>query len=424
MKLASYWLDTAEPFRNGTPGPIEGEVDAAIVGAGFTGLSAALALAKRGAGVAVLDAGPVGGGASGRNGGHVNNGLSLDFRGVAKRHGLERARAFYRAFDAGVDLVERLVREEGIACGFRRTGKIKLAAKPAHFEALARTYDVMVREVDPDMALVPGDRIRDEVGSDAYYGGLVFGKSAQMHMGRFAVGLAEAAVRRGVLVYEHAPVTALRRTGSGLHELATRRGVLRARKVLLATGVSGTGPFSYFRRRIVPVGSFIIATEPLPRPLLDELMPTRRNATTTRHVGHYFRIADDRLIFGGRARFAASNPRSDVRSGHILEGDLLRSFPQLKGTRVEYCWGGLVDMTVDRLPRAGEREGAFYALGYSGHGTQMAVSMGTAMAEVMAGSPMANPWRDLPWPAIPGHFGPPWFLPIVGAYYRLKDALS
>ena len=184
------------------------------------------------------------------------------------------------------------------------------------------------------------------------------------------------------------------------------------------------GPFFYFRRRIIPVGSFIIATEPLSENVLGDLMPTRRTATTTRHIGHYFRITpDNRLLFGGRARFALSSPTSDARSGKILEKNMLAIFPQLRGTRIDYCWGGLVDMTADRLPRAGEHEGLFYAMGYSGHGTQMSVHMGQAMAQVMDGHLAANPLQALDWPAIPGHFGPPWFLPFVGAYYRMQDWL-
>lgn len=425
MKLVPYWSDTAAPFRGGAEGPVEGSVDVAVIGGGFTGLSAALALAKRGASVCVLEKGRIAGEASGRNGGHVNNGLSLDFRGAVASLGLERARDLYHAFDAGVDLVETIARDEQIQCDFVRRGKIKLAARPAHYDKLRETYEVMIRDVDPDMTLVPPERIREEIGSDIYHGGLVFEKSAQMHMGKFAAGLADAARRRGARIYENAPLTKLRRLPAGGHEVTTGRGTLRAGQVLLATGVSATGPLFFFRRRIIPVGSFIIATEPLAKAVLDDIMPKRRTATTTRNIGHYFRISpDDRLIFGGRARFAVSSPTSDAKSGRILEAGMLEAFPQLAGTRIDYCWGGLVDMTADRMPRAGERDGVFYAMGYSGHGTQMSVFMGAAMAEVMNGNPAANPWRGMAWPAIPGHFGPPWFMPIVGAYYRLKDALG
>jgi glycine/D-amino acid oxidase-like deaminating enzyme len=424
VKLASYWLDTAAPFAGAREGAPEGHADVCVVGGGFTGLSAALALAKNGAKVTLVEKGRVGGEASGRNGGHCNNGLSADFRGASERLGLPLARSLYKAFDAAVDTVERIVGEEGIDCDFKRNGKIKLASKPAHFDKLARAYELMVREVDPDMDLVPRERVRSEIGSDAFHGGLVYRKSGQMHMGKFAAGLATAAARHGAAIHEDAPVTKLRRVAGRKHEIVTPKGSFTADQVLLATGTSIQGPFFYFRRRIIPVGSFIVATQPLSENMLGDLLPKRRTVTTTRHVGNYFRISPDgRLIFGGRARFAMSNPASDAKSGKVLESGMLALFPQLRGTRIDYCWGGLVDMTADRLPRAGEHEGLLYAMGYSGHGTQMSVHMGQRMAEVMNGRPEANPLRELDWPAIPGHFGPPWFLPFVGAYYRLQDWL-
>jgi glycine/D-amino acid oxidase-like deaminating enzyme len=172
----------------------------------------------------------------------------------------------------------------------------------------------------------------------------------------------------------------------------------------------------------VPVGAFLIVTEPLPVTTLDRLLPRRRNAVDTKNLVTYFRTTpDNRLLLGGRARFAVSNPASDQKSGAILRASLNEVFPELRDVRIDYCWGGMVDMTRDRLPRAGERNGIYYSMGYSGHGTQMSTLMGTIMAEVMDGRVELNPWKDFDWPAIPGHVGPPWFLPLVGAYYRIKD---
>lgn len=425
MQQVPYWQDTASLFAGAVSGPVEGEVDVAVIGGGFTGLSAALALGQRGASVAVLEAGRVVGAASGRNGGHVNNGTAVDVGGLAAQWGLDRARAMYHAYDDAVDTVERIQREQQIACDFRRGGKIKLAAKPAHYEKMARGFEMLHREIDPDTELVPPERIRDEVGSDLFHGGLVFRKSAQMHMGRFGAGLADAAVRHSARIFEHAPVTALKRLGGAAHRVTTPRGSVCAKQVLVAIGASQTGPFFYFRRRLIPIGSFIIVTEPLEPAQINAIMPTRRNATTSLNIGHYFRISPDhRLIWGGRARFALSSAESDLKSGRILEAGLQRTFPQLEGVGIDYCWGGTVDLTQDRLPRAGEHEGLFYAIGYSGHGVQMSVHMGQQMARVMAGDAQANPLRLLPWKAVPGHFGPPWFMPFVGAFYKWKDRVS
>ncbi|WP_042269328.1 NAD(P)/FAD-dependent oxidoreductase [Paraburkholderia heleia] len=421
MKLDSYWLDTAPGGLLASEGPVEGRVDVAVVGGGFTGLSAALALGRRGASVAVLDAGRMGGGASGRNGGQCNTGVAQDYAALRGQLGVERAQGCYRAYAAAVDTVERLIREEGIDCDYLASGKLKLAAKPHHLEHLERTAELIRREVDPDIEIIGREQIRNEVESDSFHGGLLQKHGGQMHMGRFAVGLANAAVRRGARLYEHAAVTSIARESGG-YRVESFRGTLRAQQVLIATGPSRHGPFAWYRRRLAPVGSFIVVTEPLPPAQLMQLLPHRRSYTTSRLMHNYFRVTpDSRLLFGGRARFTASEQPSDARSGRILQRNLAQIFPALASVRIDYCWGGLVDITADRLPRAGQHDGVWFSMGYSGHGTQMSTHMGQVMAEVMSGNPYANPWRDFAWPAIPGHTGKPWFLPLVGAYYQIKD---
>jgi len=403
----------------------------AVVGGGFTGLSAALALARRGARVAVLEAGDrVAAEASGRNGGHVNNGLAVDYAEVAAKVGRERARDWYHAYDDAVDTVARLVHDEAIECDFSRTGKLKLATRPAQLDALRRSADALVHDgVDTDVEILDAPRVRAEVRSERFHGGLLYKRSGQMHMGRFAQGLAAAAERRGAQIHTGTCVQRLERVGSGhTHRLQTARGRVDAQQVLLATGATrhgGYASFGWLRRRIVPIGSFIVVTEPLGAERAQALLAGRRTYVTVANIHHYFRLtADHRLVFGGRARFAISSPQSDAKSGEILRAGLTETFPELHDVRLDYCWGGLVDMTQDRLPHAGEHDGLYYSMGYSGHGTQMSVHMGERMAAVLAGDAQANPWRDRDWPAIPGHFGPPWFLPAVGLYYRLKDRLA
>lgn len=425
MASESFWLDTAPPFTGAAQGPVEGRADVVVIGAGFTGLSAALTLAKRNADVVVLEAGGIVGEASGRNGGHCNTGVAQDYAGLVAEHGVETAKAFYRAYAEAVATVESVIAEEQIDCDYRKTGKLKLAAKAKHYDGLARSYELIRRHVDPAVHLVPPERIRDEVGTDGFFGGLIQDNGGQMHMGRFGVGLGEAAVRHGAKVFEHAAVTDIQRLSDGRFRVTCARGVIEAKQILLATGSSLSGPFRWFRRRIVPVGSFIIATEPLDVATLDQLLPKRRTYVTSRIVGNYFRTTvDNRLVFGGRARFAMSNPRSDAKSGEVLRASLHGMFPTLSNARIDYCWGGIVDMTADRLPRAGEQDGMFYAMGYSGHGVQMSVHMGRVMADVLEGKTAGNPWRSMKWPAIAGHFGKPWFLPLVGAYYKLQDRWS
>lgn len=424
MKFVSYWHDTAPAFAGALAAPPGGRVDVAIIGGGFTGLSAALALAKRGASVAVIEAEQVIGAGSGRNGGHCNNGFSPSFSVVAGRYGVERAAALYHAFDAAVDTVERLVAEEGIDCHFRRCGKLKLAVKPEHYDAMGRSFEQLQRHADPEAVMIPPGELGAEVRSASFHGGMVMPKSAQMHMGEFGHGLAEAAARRGVQIFEQTRMTRLRRLGGSRHRVETSRGALEADQVLLAAGASMQSPL-FFRRRVIPIGTFIVATEPLSDEQIEGFLPGRRNVVTSAAVGNYFRITpDNRLLFGGRTRFALPGPGSDAKSGRMLEARLRSFFPQLAKVGIDYCWGGIVDVNRDRLPRAGEQDGLFYALGYSGHGVQMSVEMGWRMAAIMGGEPVANPFEGLPWPPVPGHFGPPWFLPLVGLYYRLKDGMK
>lgn len=421
MKLDSYWLDTAHAGMPASEGPVEGYVDVAVIGGGFTGLSAALALGKRGASVTVLDAGRIGGGASGRNGGQCNTGVAQDYAALRAQLGVERAQGCYRAYAAAVDTVERLIREEQMDCDYLASGKLKLAAKPHHLAHLEQTAELIRREVDPDVEIISRERIRGEVESDSFFGGLLQKRGGQMHMGKFAAGLANAAVRNGARLFEHATVTSIDKD-RGAYRIETARGTLRAQQVLIATGPSRHGPFGWYRRRLAPVGSFIVVTEPLPADQLARLLPQRRSYTTSRLMHNYFRVTpDSRLLFGGRARFTASEQPSDEKSGRILQANLAQTFPSLADARIDYCWGGLVDITADRLPRAGQHDGIYFSMGYSGHGTQMSTHMGQVMADVIGGNAAANPWRDFDWPAIPGHTGKPWFLPLVGAYYQIKD---
>ena len=422
MQLKPYWTDTRKPFSSAREGRVPERASVVVVGGGFTGLSAARTLAMRGIDTVLLEAGEVAAAASGRNGGHCNNGTASDLGGLAAKVGLAEAKRLYGLYDSAVDFVETTVREETIDCDFVRNGKIKLAAKASHVDGLKRSGEFLAREVEPDLVFLDKAALQNEVKSDAFHAGIVMPRGAQMHMGRYGVGLAEAAARRGAAIFEHAPVTGIERLPGGRHRVSTPKGNVLAEAVFLATGPSLQGPFRWIRRRTIPMGSFIVATAPLTDAQVAATMTGRRNCVTTKNIGNYFRLtADNRLIFGGRARFALSDPSSDAKSGAILRQTLDEVFPALAEVPIDYTWGGVLDMTPDRLPRAGEHQGLHYAIGLSGHGAQFSGFIGDRMARVIAGEADANPLAGKAFDAIPGHLGPPWFLPFVGAWYRFLD---
>ncbi len=429
MKYESYWHDTAPAFDAGHQGPVEGRFDVAVIGGGLTGLSAARRLARAGVSVALLEAEHIGAGGSGRNGGHLNNGMAHSYAAAKAHLGAERAHALYQAYDRSIDMIEDTIAEERIACDFRRSGKLKLASKPSHVASLRANCALIAREVDPEARWLEPDALRAEIGSRAFHGACLQPKSAMMHMGRYVSGLARATAEHGALIWENAPVTG-RRKQDGLWRLDTPRGHLHAERIIAATGayagaVKGA-PLKPFCRRIISVGSFIVATRPLTDAEVAATLPGNRTCVTSMNIGNYFRLSpDNRLIFGGRARFSASSDqRSDAKSGEILRAGMARIFPHLADVEIDYCWGGLVGMTKDRFPRAGELDGMIYGMGYSGHGAQMSTLVGASLADMATGHPDANPLAGLDWPTVPGYSGRPWFLPLVGLWFSMKDRLS
>jgi glycine/D-amino acid oxidase-like deaminating enzyme len=425
MKLSSYWLDTAEPSGDYRRTPVPEDVDVAIVGGGLTGTSAAVQLRKQGASVALLEAHTVGWGASGRNGGMATTGLAIGFSTALKRYGGERASAMFRSYNKAIDSIESLVEEHGIDCDFERSGKLTLAYRPSHYEDMCKTREALARLADHHVITVPKSKLRTEIGTDHYHGATVDPLAAGLHVGKFVHGLARVAVELGAHVCENAGVSEIRRASGTGHVVQTTRGRVRAKQLLIATSGYTGAPTPWLRRRVIPVGSFIIVTEPLPREVLDRILPNRRMASDSKNLIYYFRITpDDRLLFGGRARFTLSSPDADVKSGRILRKAMVKLFPYLARTRIDYTWGGLVDLSMDQMVHAGERDGLFYSVCYSGHGVQMATYMGQQMAKFMAGDREANIWSGIKFPPVPGHFGRPWFLPIIGAGARALDATT
>ncbi len=428
IKEQSCWLDDASAWT-GTGGKIPDRVDVVVVGGGYTGLAAARMLARSGASVAVFEKRRAGECASARNGGQVLTGLKLGAGELIQAFGRQRARTLFAASLDAIDYLEELIEEEAIACDYQRVGHIEAAAKPSHFEHFKAEQSTLAREFDHRVELVPASAQRAEVVSDRYHGLLVDARSASIHPAKYLSGLARAATSAGARLYDQTAVTQIRRQGVGFavevrsgESGASRRQSVAARDVVACTGGDTDRALPALGRRIVPIGSYVIATQPLTPAQATGVLPRRRVAFDSRYFLSYFRLSsDNRLVFGGRAQFTPSTPSSTRRAAAILERSMLAVFPQLRGTRVEYAWSGNVDFTMDMLPHAGIVDGVHFAIGYGGHGIALATYLGTRVAECITGKQADTPFHDLRFDALPLYTGKPWFLPLAGLYYRWKD---
>ncbi|HMD33402.1 MAG TPA: FAD-binding oxidoreductase, partial [Vicinamibacterales bacterium] len=271
------------------------------------------------------------------------------------------------------------------------------------------------------VALLSASEQRAELGTDAYHGVMVDERSAALNPAKYVDGLARAACRAGARVVTGAAVRRVDRAAGGW-KLETSAGSFDAREVLLATNGYTNGAAPALQRRFVPIGSYIVVTEPLSRADAAAILPRRRTAFDSKNFLFYFRLtADDRLLFGGRAEFSAQTPESTRRAASILREGLAHLFPTLASIRVEYAWGGRVAFTRDQMPHAGCLDGLHYAGGYCGHGVAMATYLGAIVGRRIAGDPIEHPLVDDRFPPIPFYRGNPWFLPLVGAYYKVKD---
>jgi glycine/D-amino acid oxidase-like deaminating enzyme len=425
----NYWLTTVE-MPTPPAQPLPETADVAVIGAGYTGLSAALALAKRGARVVVLESQTIGWGASSRNGGMVLTGMKLGVNKLISMYGRELTRRMYAASLETIDAVERIVKAESIACDFARTGHLEVACKQAHFDDYARQVEVIAREFTHQLRVVPRGDLRSEIGSDIYYGGMVDEISVGVNPARYVAGLGTAAMRAGAHVAERTKLESVARAvnnGKPGFRLTTSRGTLWARNVFVGTSGYTGGATPALQKKIIPIGSFIITTEILPETLARELSPRNRQIYDSKNYLYYYRLTpDNRMLFGGRAAFFPETDQTIRKSAEILRRGMIEVYPQLRDAKVEYVWGGTLDFCFDIMPHAGQIDGMYFAVGYAGHGVAMATWQGQKMAEWIAEGKTDNPFTEIKFPGAPlGLYnGNPWFLPFAGAYYKVLDWIS
>jgi glycine/D-amino acid oxidase-like deaminating enzyme len=421
MQLQSLWSATAPELESFANRPLPARADVVVIGGGYTGLSAALRLGKLGAQVTVLEKESIGWGASSRNGGMVLTGHKHGVGEMLQTLGATKTHALWDASLAALDCVADIVQQENIDCDFARRGHLELAYKPAHMKHLEAAHALLEREFDYPTRLVPKAELRNEIDTQRYYGGLVDERSAGLHPAKYVRGLARAAQRAGADLHDGVAADAIEKKADGF-VVKTARGAIQARDVFAATnGYTGRAT-PQLRRRIIPIGSFIIATEPLGNPLARQLIPHNRMIFDTKNFLYYFRRSpDDRIVFGGRAAFFPETPDTVRESAEILRKGMLEIFPQIEDVPTAYAWGGTLGFTFDIYPHAGQLDGIYYAMGYAGHGVALSTYLGQQIANRIAGKEWHNPFEDLNFPTMPLYNGNPWFLPFAALYYRFMD---
>lgn len=427
IKESNYWLETLSDRAQGRSDPLPKSVDVAVVGAGFCGLSAARTLARRGVRVAVLEAETSGWGASSRNGGMVLTGLKLPVPTLIARYGREVVQRMYAASLESIALVEQIVKEEEIDCAFSRCGHLEVACKEAHFAAYAEAAAQIRREFNHELRIIPKGELRSEIGSVIYFGGIVDETSASVNPAQLVTGLAKAAQRAGASLYDYTRVVDVKTeacNGTRGFLVTTPRGSLLAREVFLASGAYTTSATPALLKKVIPIGSYIIATEVLPAGLARELSPRGRMIYDSKHFLYYYRLTpDNRMLFGGRAAFFPESESTVRESAELLRQGMIEVYPQLRNTRVEFAWGGTLDFTFDVMPHCGKIDDMYFALGFAGHGVAAAVWMGDKIAEVICSGQDNNPFSRIAFPGAPVGLcsGNTWALPLAGLYYRVLD---
>ncbi len=420
FKERPYWWEAYAPVPSDQH-DVPTETEVAVIGAGYAGLATAMELAKLGIQATVLDAAEPGYGASTRSGGLVGGSNSIKKPLVAKAPSPERAAAMMSDAADGFYLLEKIIDEERIECGWKRTGRFTGAISTKHFKAQEKQVAAMNESANAGAHMVPRERVREEIGSDYYYGGLIVEEAAHLHPALYYAGLKGVCQSRGVRICGKAGVTSLDQTATGW-TLKTQRGELRARDVVVATN-GYTGDLTPgFKRRLVPIAAYIIATEELPPDLLASLSPKNRSFVETLRVVPFFRLSPDgtRLVFGSRVKW---RDLSASEMAPLIYARAIERFPELADYKITHAWSGNVALTIDEQPHVGKLEGLHYALGCNGSGVAQMTYMGTQLARKIA--KVANyrcAFDTDEFPTHPLYRGNKSFLlPMVGNYLRLRD---
>ncbi len=423
-----YWQDDAEYGALSlalSPGDLPAKIETLVIGAGFSGLSAALTLARAGRQVCVVDAGGVGFGCSSRNGGQIGPSFhKLGLAGLTRAFGQPKAEAILRESMDSLTWLRSLIAKEGIMCDLQASGRFKGAASAREYENMARECEALERATGQRFEAVPQSSQQTRIGSNFYSGGIFYPDDGLLQPAKYVLGLAQRVVEAGATIHASLRVLGITREDNGFELHLSGGRTVSAREVLVATNGYSGPELPFFHRRILPLRSAIIATEPLDPGLVANCFPTQSAVVDNSRLMLYYRPSPDgrRVVFGGRAFDLADRPDHYAPDLRRL---MLRIFPQLADAAISHAWSGTVGYTFDYAPHLGCHEGLHYVMGYCGSGVGRAGYFGHKIALQMLGNPEGRTEVDgLPFPTRRLYSGTPWFLPIVLRWQSLLDRIG
>lgn len=423
MKTIPFWTDNT-PDRGGFPtSELPNKVDVAVVGSGVTGLNAAIAMLRAGATVAVIEQETIGWGASSRNGGLFGPGLKPDPQKIEKKYGIEQARELWRWSYEAVDHVVEMIQTEGIDCGLNYSGQLYLASSPKDWEHLQAYVEYLNdRSFYSGYKPVDSSDLHTEIGSSFYYGGLTEDMAGGLDPARYVYGLARVTAELGGMLVANTQVQRIARQ-SGAFRVSTSQGTIRAKEILLATNGYTTNLVHRVRQGIVPIGSYVILTDPLPDSLQKGISPNGRVFFDSQFFLNYFWLTPyGRLMFGGRSNLSTGLDLMD--SADLLQKRMLEVFPQLEGVGISHSWTGKLGISFDMLPHLGKVNGVHYAMGYSGHGITLGSYLGKEVGELITGEREDSMFLDIRHPRFVLASWDKLYLPFVTVYYQTLDRLG
>jgi glycine/D-amino acid oxidase-like deaminating enzyme len=423
FKEAPYWWDAAEPETNLDPLPER--VDVVVVGSGYAGINAATHLARGGRSVVVLDRDRLGSGCSTRSGGMVSSGQKLVVGGAIKGIDPALINRLIGESNESFEYLKMLIETENLDAGLKLTGRFFGAYAPDHYETLKRHGALLAEKTGVTVSFLEREQQRVAIGSDFFHGGMLIDDYGGLHPGMYHRALRERAKAAGVMLRSHARAGIVTDGLNGEKIVPTARGTIRARNVIVATnGYTEADQTPELARRLVPVKSYQIATEPLPADLMAEIIPQGRMVSDTRRDLIFSRPSTDgtRLLFGSRPGIFEMSERQAAKR---IYARMVAIWPQLAGVKITHSWVGSVAMTVDKLAHVGERDGTDFAVGCNGNGVALMTYLGYQTARKILGEQnMPSAFDREKFTPVPLYSGKPWFLPAFTGWYRLRDFLD